>query len=88
MFPKSLGEILEVHEVSELHLTLTQSAWRHREWASLGGAGADAPPGAELWVWFAPRSQDSRPEPEYALCSPHSYSLRIFLLCFPYNLIF
>ncbi|KAG7169705.1 GPI transamidase component PIG-T-like, partial [Homarus americanus] len=35
----------------KLHLSLTQGLWRHRKW---GYPIVDAPPGAQLWVWFNP----------------------------------
>ena len=49
LFPKSLGEVLAKFSVQELHLSLTQGLWRHRTW---GYPIYDAPPGAEIWVWF------------------------------------
>ncbi|CAI9714892.1 GPI transamidase component PIG-T-like [Octopus vulgaris] len=51
LFPKSLGDIVSAHDVQELHLSLTQGIWRHDKW---GYPIHDAPPGAELWVWFLP----------------------------------
>ena len=51
LFPKALGEILKKYLVRELHLTLTQGLWRYKQW---GYPTEDAPPGAELWVWFQP----------------------------------
>lgn len=51
LFPRALGEIIEAYHVRELHLSLTQGLWRHRMW---GYPVIDAPPGAQLWVWFNP----------------------------------
>lgn len=51
LFPKSLGDIVSTYDVQELHLSLTQGIWRHDKW---GYPIHDAPPGAELWVWFLP----------------------------------
>ncbi|KAK7068215.1 hypothetical protein SK128_009728 [Halocaridina rubra] len=51
LFPRALGEIIEAYHVRELHLSLTQGLWRHQIW---GYPVVDAPPGAQLWVWFNP----------------------------------
>lgn len=51
LFPRALGEVVERYHVRELHLSLTQGLWRHRKW---GYPVVDAPPGAQLWVWFTP----------------------------------
>ncbi|RUS85040.1 hypothetical protein EGW08_007177 [Elysia chlorotica] len=51
LFPKALGEVLLQYGVQELHLSQTQGLWRHKQW---GYPVHDAPPGAELWVWFKP----------------------------------
>ncbi|CAL1543120.1 unnamed protein product [Lymnaea stagnalis] len=55
LFPKSLGEVLVRYGVQELHLSQTQGLWRHKLW---GYPVHDAPPGAELWVWFKPSVKD------------------------------
>ncbi|KAI8736690.1 GPI transamidase component PIG-T [Biomphalaria glabrata] len=55
LFPKSLGEVLKQYGVQELHLSQTQGLWRHKLW---GYPVHDAPPGAELWVWFKPSVKD------------------------------
>lgn len=55
LFPRALGEIVERYHVRELHLSLTQGLWRHRKW---GYPIVDAPPGAQLWVWFNPSSDN------------------------------
>ncbi|XP_047499729.1 GPI transamidase component PIG-T-like [Penaeus chinensis] len=55
LFPRALGEIVERYHVRELHLSLTQGFWRHRKW---GYPVIDAPPGAQLWVWFNPSDED------------------------------
>jgi len=49
LFPRALGEILDRYQVSELHISLTSGLWRHDVW---GYPVVDAPPGAELYVWF------------------------------------
>ncbi|XP_061197051.1 GPI transamidase component PIG-T-like [Saccostrea echinata] len=51
LFPKSLGDVLTTYKVKELHLSQTQGLWKHDKW---GYPPEDAPPGAELWVWFQP----------------------------------
>lgn len=55
LFPRALGELVERYHVRELHLSLTQGLWRHRKW---GYPVVDAPPGAQLWVWFTPTTDD------------------------------
>ncbi|KAH9489834.1 hypothetical protein Btru_037253 [Bulinus truncatus] len=55
LFPKSLGEVLQKYGVQELHLSQTQGLWKHKLW---GYPVYDAPPGAELWVWFRPTVKD------------------------------
>lgn len=55
LFPRALGEVVERYHVRELHLSLTQGLWRHRKW---GYPVVDAPPGAQLWVWFNPTTDD------------------------------
>ncbi|GFO43345.1 GPI transamidase component pig-t [Plakobranchus ocellatus] len=55
LFPKALGEVLLHYDVQELHLSQTQGLWHHRQW---GYPIHDAPPGAELWVWFKPSVKD------------------------------
>lgn len=54
LFPRALGEVVERYHVRELHLSLTQGLWRHRKW---GYPVVDAPPGAQLWVWFTPTTE-------------------------------
>eukprot|EP00062_Callorhinchus_milii_P002918 gi/632939609/ref/XP_007910709.1/ PREDICTED: GPI transamidase component PIG-T [Callorhinchus milii] len=49
LFPKSLGQVISKYSVRELHLSFTQGFWRRRGW---GQPFQQAPPGAELWVWF------------------------------------
>ncbi|KAL0273720.1 UNVERIFIED_CONTAM: hypothetical protein PYX00_006333 [Menopon gallinae] len=55
LFPRALGEILSRHNSQELHISLTGGLWRHEHW---GYPVFDAPPGAELWVWFKNGTQD------------------------------
>lgn len=50
-----MGEIIERHNVQELHLSLTAGLWRYETW---GYPIVDAAPGAELWAWFKPDTQD------------------------------
>ncbi|CAH3030337.1 unnamed protein product [Porites evermanni] len=56
LFPKSFGQIINQYSVEELHLSLTQGQWQHEHW---GYPVTSAPPGAELWVWFQDKVQDS-----------------------------
>lgn len=51
LFPHALVEIIQTYEVQEIHISLTEGLWKHRYW---GYSIAEAPPGAELWVWFKP----------------------------------
>ncbi|XP_064640505.1 GPI transamidase component PIG-T-like [Lineus longissimus] len=55
LFPKSLGETIAKYSVQELHLTMTQGLWRYEKW---GYPVSEAPPGAELWVWFLPETKN------------------------------
>ncbi|ELU15024.1 hypothetical protein CAPTEDRAFT_109281, partial [Capitella teleta] len=55
LFSKSLGEVLSHYSVQELHLSLTQGLWHYEKW---GYPVHDAPPGAELWVWFRPGTEN------------------------------
>ncbi|XP_038658874.1 GPI transamidase component PIG-T [Scyliorhinus canicula] len=49
LFPKSLGQVISKFSVRELHLSFTHGFWRRGGW---GLPFLQAPPGAELWVWF------------------------------------
>lgn len=53
--PRSLGEIISRFQVDELHLTLTEGQWRHKQW---GYPVIDAAPGAELYAWFSQEVTD------------------------------
>ncbi|XP_054257605.1 GPI transamidase component PIG-T-like, partial [Macrosteles quadrilineatus] len=55
LFPRPLGELIDRFNIRELHISLTGGLWRHESW---GYPVNDAPPGAELWVWFKPGTQD------------------------------
>ncbi|XP_046385866.1 GPI transamidase component PIG-T [Ischnura elegans] len=55
LFPRALGEVVAKHNVRELHISLTQGSWRHEKW---GYQVIDAPPGAELLVWFKEGTED------------------------------
>lgn len=55
LFPRALGEILGRHNVQELHITLTSGLWRYEKW---GYPVVDAAPGAEVWAWFKPNTED------------------------------
>lgn len=59
LWPRSLGEILGYHNVQELHVSLTQGLWRYQNW---GYPVVEAPPGAELWVWFKPDTENVEKE--------------------------
>ncbi|XP_055333755.1 GPI transamidase component PIG-T-like [Paramacrobiotus metropolitanus] len=48
-FPKSVIDIVQAHNVRELHVRLTQGAFRHEKW---GYPILSAPSGAEVWAWF------------------------------------
>ncbi|XP_014250041.1 GPI transamidase component PIG-T [Cimex lectularius] len=55
LFPRPVGEILQRHDVQELHVSLTKGLWRYETW---GYPVVSAPPGAELWTWFKPNTSD------------------------------
>lgn len=55
LFPRAIGEILNRHNIQELHISLTNGLWRYEKW---GYPVNDAAPGAELWAWFKPDTQD------------------------------
>lgn len=55
LFPHSLAEIIQTHDVQEMHVSLTEGLWRHRYW---GYPVIEAPPGAELWVWFRKNTEN------------------------------
>ncbi|XP_078411595.1 GPI-anchor transamidase component PIGT [Cetorhinus maximus] len=55
LFPKSLGQVISKFSVRELHLSFTHGFWRRGVW---GQPFLQAPPGAELWVWFQPSVSD------------------------------
>lgn len=55
MFPRALGEVIERHNVQELHISLTNGLWRYETW---GYPVLDAAPGAEVWAWFKEDTQD------------------------------
>ncbi|XP_069740951.1 GPI transamidase component PIG-T isoform X2 [Narcine bancroftii] len=55
LFPKSLGQVLSKFAVRELHLSFSHGFWRRARW---GQPFLQAPPGAELWVWFQPSVTD------------------------------
>lgn len=55
LFPRALGEIIGRHNVQELHITLTSGLWRYEKW---GYPVVDAAPGAEVWAWFKPDTED------------------------------
>ncbi|CAH1395371.1 unnamed protein product [Nezara viridula] len=53
LFPRPMGEIIQRHNVQELHLSLTKGIWRYNAW---GYPVKSAPPGAEVWAWFKPNT--------------------------------
>lgn len=55
LFPRPMGEIIQRHNVQELHLSLTKGIWRYNAW---GYPVKSAPPGAEVWAWFKPNTTD------------------------------
>lgn len=50
-----MGEIIQRHNVQELHISLTKGLWRYDAW---GYPVKAAPPGAELWAWFKPNTSE------------------------------
>lgn len=55
LFPRPMGEIIQRHNVQELHLSLTKGIWRYNAW---GYPVKSAPPGAEVWAWFKPNTTE------------------------------
>lgn len=55
LFPRPMGEIIQRHNVQELHISLTKGLWRYDAW---GYPVKAAPPGAELWTWFKPNTSN------------------------------
>uniref|UniRef100_A0A1A9VNM5 GPI transamidase component PIG-T n=1 Tax=Glossina austeni TaxID=7395 RepID=A0A1A9VNM5_GLOAU len=56
LVPRSIAEILLQYDIKELHISLTQGLWRYESW---GYPIKNAPPGAEVWAWFAAENLDS-----------------------------
>lgn len=54
LFPRTLAEILDTHNVYELHLSLTQGYWRIESWGELGVdlPVTSSPGGAFVSAWF------------------------------------
>lgn len=48
-FPKGIGEILNIFDVEELSLEMTQGRWDNDVW---GYGFNTAPPGVQLWTWM------------------------------------
>ncbi|XP_060518647.1 GPI transamidase component PIG-T [Cylas formicarius] len=55
LFPRALGEIINRHNIEELHVSLTGGLWRYETW---GYPVVDAAPGAEVWAWFKSDTED------------------------------
>lgn len=55
LFPRALLEILNAHDVYELHYSLTQGYWRLDSW---GESNTSAPTGAQISAWIS--SDDER----------------------------
>lgn len=55
LFPRAVGEIVERHNIQELHISLTGGLWRYETW---GYPVVDAAPGAEVWAWFKPNTEN------------------------------
>ncbi|KAJ2964457.1 hypothetical protein NQZ79_g692 [Umbelopsis isabellina] len=50
LFPKSIGQVINHHNVQELHLTFTQGRWQYEEWGYPVAQSAGT--GVELWAWM------------------------------------
>ena len=55
LFPRSLGEILEAHQIQELQFSLTQGYWRIETW---GEPIIPAPTGGHVVGWFTADDQE------------------------------
>ncbi|XP_017784722.1 PREDICTED: GPI transamidase component PIG-T [Nicrophorus vespilloides] len=55
LFPRAISEIVVRHNIQELHISLTAGLWRYETW---GYPVVDAAPGAEVWAWFNPDTEN------------------------------
>lgn len=55
IFPRALLEILNAHDVYELHYSLTQGYWRLGSW---GEMNTSTPTGAQISAWFAAENEE------------------------------
>uniref|UniRef100_A0A182VSH4 GPI transamidase component PIG-T n=1 Tax=Anopheles minimus TaxID=112268 RepID=A0A182VSH4_9DIPT len=56
LVPRPLAELFYHFGIQELHLSFTYGLWRYESW---GYPVTDAGPGAEVWAWFEPTSDQA-----------------------------
>ncbi|CAO3639653.1 unnamed protein product [Mucor hiemalis] len=49
LYPKAIGEVLQLYNVREMHLSFTQGRWNYEEWGYPPTLSAGT--GVELWAW-------------------------------------
>ncbi|PHZ16015.1 Gpi16 subunit, GPI transamidase component [Rhizopus microsporus ATCC 52813] len=50
LYPKAIGQVLDSHTVSEMHLSFTQGRWNYEEWGYPPTLSSGT--GVELWAWI------------------------------------
>ncbi|KAG1560200.1 hypothetical protein G6F49_002903 [Rhizopus delemar] len=50
LYPKAIGQVLDAHSVSEMHLSFTQGRWNHEEWGYPPTLSSGT--GVEFWAWI------------------------------------
>lgn len=50
LFPKMIGELIQIYDLDELHFSLTQGLWRQMSWGYQ--PQPPSPAGAQVWAWF------------------------------------
>ena len=53
LFPLSLGQVLRVHDVPEMHMTLNSGNWDYSRW----GYEPNVEGGGDIWAWMGGDSQ-------------------------------
>ncbi|KAF8318956.1 Gpi16 subunit, GPI transamidase component [Clavulina sp. PMI_390] len=56
LFPLPLAQLLQQHDISELHLTLNAGKWNQAQWGHQDVASTAG--GAELWAWISMSDSD------------------------------
>ena len=53
LFPLSLGQILRIHGVTEMKLSLNSGKWDYSNWGMPNDDGIEVASGGMLWIWMA-----------------------------------